>query len=209
MKKLVIFDFDGTLAETQDIWLSVLNKLAKKHNYKQLEKTRVNHFKNECAEEIIKELQIPFWKLPFIVKKAHEEVHNRIDRASAVTGMKELLRDLQKKGENVTIITSNDADKVKSFLKKHKFPYIEKIIGGVALFGKDIKIKRLMSSEKTSAKNTYYIGDEIRDMEAAQKAQVHGIAVTWGFNTKKALKGANPSCLATNPKQILNYIEKD
>ncbi len=207
MKKLVIFDFDGTLAETQDIWLAVLNKLAKKYDYKQLEKTQVNHFKNECAEEVIKELQIPFWKLPFIIKKAHEEVHNKIERASTVTGMKELLLDLQKK-EDVAIITSNDADKVAAFLKKHKFPEIKEIIGGVALFGKDIKIKRLMNSKRISEKNTYYIGDEIRDMEAAQKARVHGIAVTWGFNTKKALKKAKPSCVATSPRQILKYIEK-
>ena len=43
--------------------------------------------------------------------------------------------------------------------------------------------------------NTYYVGDETRDIEAAKTAGVKSIAVTYGMNTKDVLQKSEPDII--------------
>ena len=51
-----------------------------------------------------------------------------------------------------------------------------------------------------------YVGDEARDMEAARRAGVHSVGVTWGFNNRSALEKANPEKLVDKPKDLLKLF---
>ncbi|MEB3145344.1 MAG: HAD hydrolase-like protein, partial [Cylindrospermopsis raciborskii 1523720] len=51
-----------------------------------------------------------------------------------------------------------------------------------------------------------YVGDETRDIEAAKKANLKVIAVTWGFNSPEALTRENPDFLIDHPRELLEAI---
>ncbi|HLB58081.1 MAG TPA: HAD hydrolase-like protein, partial [Gammaproteobacteria bacterium] len=54
---------------------------------------------------------------------------------------------------------------------------------------------------------TFYIGDETRDIQAAKKNHIYSIAVTWGFNNKKVLAAEKPDFLIDNPKELLAVLK--
>ena len=65
-----------------------------------------------------------------------------------------------------------------------------------------------MNRQKNSSKPYYYIGDEVRDIEAAKEAGINSVAVTWGFSDLAQLKKAKPFALITKPEQLLDIINK-
>ena len=76
------------------------------------------------------------------------------------------------------------------------------------MFGKDKVIKKMLKTQRFNAKDVIYVGDETRDIDAAKQAKVTIIAVTWGFNTAKALTESSPNFLAHNPRELLEIVEK-
>ena len=51
-----------------------------------------------------------------------------------------------------------------------------------------------------------YIGDELRDVKASQKAGVPIAAVTWGFNSRQSLAAAKPDYLFDRPADFLTLL---
>ena len=58
-------------------------------------------------------------------------------------------------------------------------------------------------------KEIVYVADETRDIEAAKKAKVRIISVTWGFNSREILKKQNPDFLVDRPEEILRIIDDE
>ena len=80
------------------------------------------------------------------------------------------------------------------------------IVSGITLFSKHRSIKKYLKSEKIELEEIVYIGDEIRDINAAKKAKVKVIAVTWGFNSKEVLSEYQPDALVDQPQELIEVI---
>ena len=66
--RLAIFDFDGTLADTFPWFMRVVNTVADRFRFKRIEEHEVEHLRGCSAREIVKHLEVPPWKLPFIAR---------------------------------------------------------------------------------------------------------------------------------------------
>ena len=64
--KLTIFDFDGTLADTFLWYVSVVNQVADKYNFKRIMKSEVETLRGYSARKLLNHLKVPIWKLPMI-----------------------------------------------------------------------------------------------------------------------------------------------
>ena len=64
--------------------------------------------------------------------------------------------------------------------------------------------KKLLKKYKTDKSQTFYIGDETRDIDAAKKNGIYAVAVTWGFNSEKILLQHQPDFIARRPEDLLN-----
>ena len=51
-----------------------------------------------------------------------------------------------------------------------------------------------------------YIGDELRDVKASQKAGIPIAAVTWGFNSRESLAASEPDFLFDQPVDFLRLL---
>lgn len=209
-KKAIIFDFDGTIADTVDALVSIANRLAEEFGYIPITPDELDLLKNLNSREIIKYSGISVFKIPFLVKKVKAELKDKIAELKPIPGIKEVLIVLKKKGIRLGIITSNSQENVTEFLKSNNLDSIfDFIYSGVTIFGKTTIINNVLKKQQINPEEVIYVGDETRDIEASQKANIKVIAVTWGFNSQEILARQNPNFLVHQPSDLLDVINSN
>ena len=207
--KVIIFDFDGTVADTFEAIVDITNKLAPEFGYQPVSQQDIIRFKKMTSREIIKYSGISLFKLPFLLKKLKLELNEMIHLLSPIIGMKDALMCLHKKGYQLGMITSNDKNNVVKFLDNNSLPDLfDFLYCGTNLFGKSKVINRFLKINCLKREEIIYVGDETRDIEAGKKSQIKVIAVSWGFNAKEALAKEKPDFLIDQPSELITVIEK-
>lgn len=207
-QKAIIFDFDGTIADTVDALVSIANRLAQEFGYIPIAPDELAMLKNLSSREIIKYSGISIFKIPFLVKKVKAELKNKIPELKPIPGIKEALIVLKSEGNRLGIITSNSQENVTEFLQINDLNNLfEFIYSGVTIFGKTTIINNVLKQQQIKPQAVIYVGDETRDIEASKKANIKVIAVTWGFNSPEILARQNPDFLIHQPSQLLEVIK--
>ena len=204
--KTILFDFDGTIADTIPEIYKTLESLSSEFGYQPLTPQEENALRDLSLMQIIQKLKFPLWKLPFLIKRTQEEMYKKIPTIQVIPGMQSVLRTLQVKGYRMGIITSSKKDSVEEFLNNNGLSFFDFLYTGSNLFGKERKIKKAMQAHGFTKENTIYVGDEARDIEAAKKIPVQSIAVTWGFNSRKILEEYNPDNIIDSPRELLDKV---
>ena len=76
-QKVIIFDFDGTIADTVDALVTIANRLALEFGYVPINSQELVLLRNLTAREIIKYSGVSLFKSPFMVKKVKGELNNK------------------------------------------------------------------------------------------------------------------------------------
>ncbi len=201
-KKILIFDFDGTIADTVDAAREIYNKIAEEHHFPLITKENFAELRNRSAIENMRAFKIPLLKLPLIVKKVRAALKEEVAHLSAIPGAPEAIRELKAKGYGLYIVSSNSAENILRFLTHNQMTEFDGAYGVSNIFGKHTKIKQLMKEHAWDPAQVMYIGDEARDIDAAKKAHVTSVAVTWGYNTEEALRRNQPDRILRNPSEL-------
>jgi len=202
--KIILFDFDGTIADSLQENFKIANKLAAKFGIRTAEESELEKLRGMNAREIIRYFKIPFYKLPFIVKAYYD--HRSLSIPALVDGLKPVLKILKSRGYILAIVSSNSKERIQAFLDKHAIGEFNSIRSEKSFFGKDKAIKKEFIKYNSKPTETVYVGDEARDIEAARKAGVRIISVTWGFNTKKLLAQNKPDYMTDTPSDLLKML---
>ncbi len=202
----LIFDFDGTIADTLPSMLAIFNRIGGEYGLPKIKKTDIEKFRGISIREALKELSIPIYRLPFVVKRGREELAKEVENLKPIKGLKPVLQQLNRKRRRMGILSSNSESNVKKFLQKNNLDFFDFIYAGSSIFGKDKVLKRLLKEKNLSADQVVYIGDETRDIEAAKKCKVRVLSVGWGFSTPAILKANHPDWLITKPKDLLTIF---
>lgn len=189
---LLLFDFDGTIADTFQEGFEILNILAAEFGFRSLAADEIEKARAMRTPELMKFLGIPMTKISRIARRGGEELQARMDRVKPLPGMLELIRELHGAGYRLGIVTSNTEGNVRAFLRMHDVEVFEFIRSSSKLLGKAREIRSVLKAHKTRAADVLFIGDETRDIEASQKAGIRIAAVTWGYNTRASLLELNP-----------------
>lgn len=206
--KTIIFDFDGTLADTLDAIVKITNQLAEEFGYQKKSQEDVERFRNLNSWQIIKHSGIPPIKIPFLLHAVKAELNNHIQFLSpAVPGILTVLTALKEGGYQIGIVTSNSTENVMGFINRHQWGELfDFIYSGATIFGKTKVINKVLITRNLKAEEVIYVGDETRDIEAAKKIPVKAIAVSWGFNSRNVLAKHQPDFLIDRPNQIIEAI---
>ncbi len=207
-KKVIIFDFDGTLVDSLGEIIRIFNEHATDFNLPKIGESDIDYLRGKNPREIIKEFHIPLYKIPFIVQKVRAQLSGSVDKLSLFPGMKEVLEKLYKKGCLLAILTSNSHENVRKFLQHHNLQMFDHIFSENSIFGKSQALAKIIKQLGCDPDETVYIGDEVRDIEACKKNSVECIAVTWGFNSKDALILHHPDHIVEAPEEILTVLSK-
>ncbi|MDD5133259.1 MAG: HAD-IA family hydrolase [Candidatus Nanoarchaeia archaeon] len=201
--KTIIFDFDGTLADTFDSFLKIMNNLAEEYNFNKITKQDIPNLREMGAKEVFKTLNISLFKLPSLTKRFRLELNKEIKNLRSTIPIKFTLLRLKEKGLRLLILTSNSKENVETFLKKNNLELFDKIYSASSVFGKSSTMKKILKLEGLRKDEVFYVGDEVRDIEACKKVGVRIVVVTWGYNSKNILKSSKPDFLINQPKDLL------
>ncbi len=206
MLKVIIFDFDGTLADTIDILLNITNRLSAEFGFKSATKEELAQLSNLTSWQILRYSGISIFKFPLLIRKLKAELRNEIPNIQLFPGIKEVLLELTKLGFQLGIITSNSRENVLALLEINGLQGIFTFIYSGSTFGKHKVIKKWLKKEHINPEEVIYVGDETRDIDAAKKTGIKIIAVSWGFNSKSALAAQNPDFLIERPQELIEIM---
>jgi phosphoglycolate phosphatase len=205
-KPVFIFDFDGTIADTFAYYLSCMNVLADSFHFRKIHNEEIETFRGMPIHQIIDTMNIPKSKIPLIVWQARKLLKKGIHHILPVRGIKPALQALQDMEVGLGIITSNSVKNVKVFLEQNDLEVFDFIFSSMQLWEKSRTLKRVISGQKLFNHQVFYIGDETRDIEAAHKADIKGVAVTWGYNSVQALQKSNPDFIINEPSMLIGLV---
>lgn len=192
MYKLAIFDFDGTLADSLSFCMSVMNVLADKYKFKRINTEEIDTLRELDAATILKAHGVHAFKIPLIAADLRRLQAENIHEICLFPGVCEILEALMASGIMVSMVTSNSRDNVRSLLPEELFNKLLHPQFGIALFGKQTKLCRILNKTGVLPAAAIYIGDEIRDKQAADAAGMHFGAVGWGYTKPAALLASAP-----------------
>jgi len=207
--KTILFDFDGTLANTLKTVVEIYNKVAPEYNCKTVELEDVSRLQAMTISHLMKEHGISHITLAILLVRVRKELHINIDHVKPFFGIEEQLQTLKKMGYQLGIMSSNSQKNVHTFLEsnnmKHLFDFVHT---SKNIFGKHTAIKRIISNLSLQTNDVVYVGDETRDIEACKKIGVKIAAVSWGYNLPEVLQAMQPDVLIDEPHSLANCISK-
>jgi len=204
--KTLLFDFDGTIADTLSHLVEISNRLSEEFNFQKIDPEEVYSLRDKTSQEIIKLLKVPVMKIPLIVARAKDELSREILSIKTFAGLKEILSHLKELGYQLGVLSSNSKDNVLKFLKRHRFDFFDSISTTPKIWRKEGCLVRLMEDMGIHPSEVFYITDETRDVLAAKKTGIKVVAVTWGYNSKNALLALQPHFLIDNPEDLLRIF---
>ena len=216
MKKLIIFDLDGTLLNTIADLAASVNHSLKQSGYPEHPENAYYMFvgngitklieralpENKRSKEIIESVRSLFL--------SHYDENNTVF-STPYPGIPELLTMLKDAGY-LLAVASNKYQKATEKLVTHYFGDID----FAAVFGQrdDVPVKPhpqviediIKLTGITDKSEILYIGDSNVDMHTASNAGVEACGVIWGFRSHEELASCNPSYIVDKAEEIMKII---
>lgn len=205
-----LFDFDGTMVDSFHTVVEKGNLLAEQYHFRKVENHEIEDLRHMSSREIVRFLEIPFYKIPKLMPLMRQQLLKEMPGLSPITHMPQIIEKLHQAKCTMGILTSNSVENVTIWLEAHnlrqyfKFIHIES-----NYFSKGYLLKKTLKKYQIDKSKAFYIGDETRDIEAAKKNDIQSIAVTWGYNSEKALAPWQPTYIVQKPEELLRIAGID
>ncbi len=204
----MLFDFDGTIADTLREGLRIYNEIAPEKKYTPVTPEQIDELRALETRELLKHLGVSRREIPSLVGTALRRLKERVGQLPLIAGMEEVLPQLRERVNHLGLLSSNAPVNVRSFLEAHKIMHLFTSIECTGKLGGKAKRLRVFAHlYGFDREDILYVGDEIRDLRAARKAGIVSVAVAWGFNSEASLARENPDYLIRSPQELLGIVE--
>ncbi len=215
MKKLVIFDLDGTLLNTIEDLGQAANHALKQNEFPTHSMASYPFFVGNGVRKLIQRV-LPEEKrdLETIEKvlKDFKEYYSQhcTHFTKPYEGMPELLEKLRSMGIKVAVASNKYQEAVTKIIG-HYFGNIdfEAIMGqreGVNVKPDPSVVFSILAQASIDKADTLYVGDSGVDMETARRACIDSVGVTWGFRPEKELNECHACCIVNKPEEVMEVV---
>jgi|YelNatPaOPRAMG01_1025707.scaffolds.fasta_scaffold163205_1 phosphoglycolate phosphatase len=197
----VLWDFDGTLADTFAFMVSAYNVLAARRGFRRIDDPEA--VRNLSPLAFVRTLGIPLMRGPSLLTGVLAAIRRDMPNVRLFAGLPEALDAFGQAGCRMSILSSNSRDNILTCLHANGVAScFESVVGYRRIFGKGEGIRRFLKGRLAPGERAVYVGDEVRDIVAARKAGVDAAVVTWGYNTRQLLAKHAPDYLIERPEQL-------
>jgi len=214
MKKLIIYDLDGTLVDTREDIANAANQMLRDlgletHPQAAIERFvgyGIQHFIGHCMRtEDPKRIE-----QGLKIYRSHYREH-LLDHSRLYPGAKEILEYFKDRFQ--AVITNKPDPFSKEILEALGVSgYFFYIVAGDSGYPKKphpASVRDLMRMKKVGPADTLLVGDSLIDLETARNAGVASAMITHGFVSADELKSANPERLFSNFREMLDAAKEN
>lgn len=217
MKKLLIFDLDGTLADTLSTLTESMNSVLSEFSYSLVDDAHIcraigNGMLMLCRRCIPAEFyDDESVYMPFLSKYKEAYARNYLDIDAPYDGLIEVIAELKARGYAVASLSNKPhrytVDIVEKLFGKGIFADIRGMIEGIPTKPDPTSFLDIAEKLGFSAENTIMIGDSEPDINVANNAGANCIAVTWGYRTREQLEAAGAKTIIGTPSELLEILK--
>lgn len=204
----VVFDFDGTLADSLVVMLQIYNELAETRGMKPVTHADWLELRKGTIANGLKWTGAKPFQLPGLLTQGFKLIEKRTAEIKLFPETLPLVRELAARGTKIFVLSSNSQEVIQEVLNKHGIGKEVEVLKSSRVFGKALALKKLIRSHKLDPNNLWMVGDEVRDMQASIKAGVNPVAVSWGFQPPETLAAVGASVtVAKTQADILEIVK--
>jgi phosphoglycolate phosphatase-like HAD superfamily hydrolase len=207
---LIIFDFDGVLADTLNDLIQfgqeVCDELGIKHV---VNKEDLSNLESMSFASFGRACEVPEHLVDEFVQGCLKRFAERQSPPAIFNGLSAIVRNFAI-NNTLAIITTNSSQNVHAFLIEHGLDECIHAVYGVDIPGskaQKISIARNHFSAGTTRESVFMIGDSLSDISAAKEASVTSVAVTWGHQSLEHLLRGAPDYVVRFPHDLVEVIE--
>lgn len=203
--ELVIFDFDGTLADSAAWMMRAVNPMARRYGFKTVTDDEIEMLRGRSTREVIRYLGVSPWKLPLIARAGKKLMAADAHTIPLFPETARMLRALHEAGVKIAVVSSNSEAVIRRVLGEELGNLVSLYACGASLFGKARKFRQV-TRQGVSRDKIICIGDETRDIEAARAVGLDCGAVGWGYAKPSILAQHGPTVSFSSMSEIISYV---
>ncbi len=215
-EKLLIFDLDGTLADTLNTIRSAVNMCMEHfgfptHTYEQVRANVGNGVRSLLSKSLPADVACEgdeFEDIFAYFQACYEQTHDDID--GCYDGLYDVVMALYAKGYKMAVLSNKPDPFVKNIVKNLFSEGVMVFAMGQSDLPRkpDPSVPLMMASQLgIEPASSYFIGDSEVDILTANNSGMHSVAVSWGFRDREMLDQMHPEVIIDSPAQLLAYFE--
>jgi len=206
---LIIFDFDGVLADTLDDMLNFAQAVCVELGYDRIPiPADLDALETMSFVEYGKQLGIPPHLAGEFATRCLQRFIDKPYPPKIFAGMAQVVEQLSPR-HTLAIVTGNTTRAVENFLSENNIRQFVSAVFAVDQPGSKVeKIMKAKSQLTTENEAVYYVGDAVSDVHAARQVEVKSVAVSWGHQSLSKLINAQPDHIVHAPREIIELFEK-
>ncbi|HPW23266.1 MAG: Phosphoglycolate phosphatase [Deltaproteobacteria bacterium ADurb.BinA014] len=204
--KLFLFDFDGVLVDSLDVYEKTVTDCL----------IKINQPLTRGREEFLEMFEGNFYEslvqkgvdLEAFMKASVDILAQvKIKDIKPIESVVSVVERMQK-NNCLIVISSNNTSSIREALALFGYDdYFKEILGSDFMLSKKDKILYAIKKYQASSDDIYYIGDTTGDIKEGKQAGVKTVGVTWGWHSREKMVLAEPDYLFDNPADLLTLDE--
>lgn len=200
-KKLVMFDFDGVLANTIEYSYRIHKNVNPDFSWESFQALSNGNFLDGYDNALAKGEHVH-------PEDFHEQYRSNLDKINIHEALSESLKILSEK-YILVIVSSTRSNYIKDFLDKENTQgFFSDIYGADIHSSKVVKIKMILEKYKTLPNDCIFVTDTLGDIKEASECGIESVAVTWGLHSSEHMEKGNPVAIIGDPSDLTSVIEK-
>jgi phosphoglycolate phosphatase len=205
---IILFDFDGVLADTLDDTLNFGRKACAQMGFERSPSPAdLDALDTMSVMDYGRQLNLPAHRIEEFSSRYLQMFTRKPVPPKMFAGMDRVISGSAEQ-HKLAIVTGNTTVTVEAFLKHYALrQHIKFVIGVEQQVARAEKIRIALREIGRTEENAYMIGDSISDIRAARETSIKSIAVSWGHQSLSRLKAANPDYLVHSPKELAELLK--
>ncbi|WP_461536713.1 HAD family hydrolase [Spongorhabdus nitratireducens] len=207
MPGLVLFDFDGVIADSLDVFHQACLEVFSEHGLQRLaeRETFLSLFDNNFYLSLLNWRVSPE-QIQVMMKQVGSKLEHRFINIPPCDGIEKTVTTLNERNYELIIITSNLSDIVSHWLYQHQLLDSFRVVLG-ADKGLQKTEKMALATSNSLCRPAYYVGDTLGDMIEARQAGLKSMGAAWGWHNKSRLERGKPDYLFSTPAELLSVLK--
>ena len=199
--KLILFDFDGVLANTEKLCYRIHTVKNKDLTWERFQEYSNGNFFDGYFKAVKEGKHIPA-----------DDYDGSYKKILDVLTIQDILHEsilYLAKNYRLAIVSSTDSSYINDFLRKEGLlEYFSDVLGMDTHLSKKFKIKKILEKYNLLPDDTIFITDTLGDIREANECGVRSIGVTWGLHDREALLKGKPIKIIDNPQDLVQSIKE-